>query len=205
MRTYVYVDGFNLYYRAIKHTRFKWLDLAALCEATLDSRHEVACIKYFTARIWRTDRDPSKHTRQDIYLRALKAYLPQIEILYGRFQRRPVRMPTEEVGKMVTVVKTEEKGSDVNLATHLLNDAWLDVYDCGIVLSNDSDLAESMRLVKRHHPLKSIGLLSPSSKSPSAHLNKYADFVRHIRVSELRRSQLPVFIPGTNIRKPDIW
>ena len=37
--------------------------------------------------------------------------------------------------------KTEEKGSAVNLAVHLLNDGWLDAYDCAVVISNDSDLA----------------------------------------------------------------
>jgi len=30
MRTYVYVDGFNLYYSALKNTPYKWLDLRAL-------------------------------------------------------------------------------------------------------------------------------------------------------------------------------
>jgi len=49
----------------------------------------------------------------------------------------------------VKIVKTEEKGSDVNLAVHLLNDAWLNLYDCAVVISNDSDLAESCRLVSR--------------------------------------------------------
>lgn len=49
---------------------------------------------------------------------------------------------------MVDIIKTEEKGSDVNLAVHLLNDGWLDAYDCAVVVSNDSDLAEAMRLVK---------------------------------------------------------
>ena len=26
-RTYVYVDGFNLYYRALRKTKLKWLDI----------------------------------------------------------------------------------------------------------------------------------------------------------------------------------
>ena len=30
MRTFVYVDGFNLYYGALKGTPWKWLDLPAL-------------------------------------------------------------------------------------------------------------------------------------------------------------------------------
>ena len=54
----------------------------------------------------------------------------------------------------VNVIKTEEKGSDVNLAVHLLNDAWLNKYECAVIVSNDSDMAEAMRLVKAHHPQK---------------------------------------------------
>lgn len=44
------------------------------------------------------------------------------------------------------VWKNEEKGSDVNLAIHLLNDAWNNRFDVAVVVSNDSDLAEAMRL-----------------------------------------------------------
>jgi uncharacterized LabA/DUF88 family protein len=51
----------------------------------------------------------------------------------------------------VEVWKNEEKGSDVNLALHLLNDAWQDAFDCAVVVSNDSDLAEALRMVKAIH------------------------------------------------------
>jgi uncharacterized LabA/DUF88 family protein len=102
------------------------------------------------------------------------------------------------------VVKTEEKGSDVNLAVHLLNDSWLELYDCAVVVSNDSDLAEAMRLVKHHHQ-KRIGLVTPGNTHPSRQLLKYADFARHIRPSALQAARLPNPIPGTNIHKPEAW
>lgn len=41
----------------------------------------------------------------------------------------------------------EEKGSDVNLAVHLLNDAWKDLFDVGVVVSNDTDLVTPIRMV----------------------------------------------------------
>jgi uncharacterized LabA/DUF88 family protein len=50
--------------------------------------------------------------------------------------------------KTAEVIHTEEKGSDVNLGVHLVNDAWLNRYDCAVVVSNDSDLAEAISLVK---------------------------------------------------------
>ena len=49
-RTIVYVDGFNLYYGALKGTPYRWLDLEALCVRVL-SKHDVYRIRYFTVRV----------------------------------------------------------------------------------------------------------------------------------------------------------
>ncbi len=105
--------------------------------------------------------------------------------------------------KFVKIIKTEEKGSDVNIAVHLLNDAWLNNYDSAIIVSNDSDLAESMKLVKEHHSNKLLGLIMPGKGHPSKELMKHSDFVKRIRTGILEDSQLP--IPKTNIYKPTSW
>ncbi len=102
------------------------------------------------------------------------------------------------------IIKTEEKGSDVNLAVHLLNDAWLKKYDCAIVLSNDSDLKEAIALVKEHHK-KLIGLVLPPNCFPSKELMGVAHFTKQIRNSSLAASQLPAAITGTSIHKPEEW
>jgi len=106
--------------------------------------------------------------------------------------------------RFVEIIKTEEKCSDVNIAVHLLNDAWLNNYDCAIVVSNDSDLAEAMRLVKLQHN-KLIGLITPGNTHPSRELMRHADFVRHIRQGALSASLLPNPIPGTPLHKPKGW
>jgi uncharacterized LabA/DUF88 family protein len=106
--------------------------------------------------------------------------------------------------RFVRIIKTEEKGSDVNLAIHVLNDAWLDLYDCAVIVSNDSDLAESLRLVKEQHN-KVIGLITPGKGHPSRELLRYADFTKRIRKGVLAISQLPDPIPGTTIYKPKVW
>ncbi len=126
---------------------------------------------------------------------------------FGHFMSHKVRaLLARPIGdqRTVEVIRTEEKGSDVNLAVHLVNDAWLDAYDCAVVVSNDSDLAEGMRLV-RHHRDKRIGLLTPGTRRPSRQLMAQADFARYIRPGALQRSQLPNPIPGTTIRKPPQW
>ena len=67
LRTYVYVDGFNLYYRALKNTRFKWLNLERLVKDLLDPENEISCIRYFTAPV-SGKLDPAQPIRQQTYL-----------------------------------------------------------------------------------------------------------------------------------------
>ena len=89
--------------------------------------------KNFTARVSGTPADPSKHQRQNVYFRALRRYLPEVEVYFGHFLSHKVRVPLAQpaVGQRTAeVIRTEEKGSDVNLAVHLLNDGWLNAYDC---------------------------------------------------------------------------
>ena len=50
MKANVYVDGFNLYYGAVKGTPYRWLDIAAMCRLLLP-HDQINQIKYFTALI----------------------------------------------------------------------------------------------------------------------------------------------------------
>lgn len=124
MRTNVYVDGFNLYYGALKGTPYRWLDIATLCTLLLPN-HQIHRIRYFTARIQPLPNDSTKHQRQDAYLRALQT-IPQATIHFGHYLKRPIRMPLvnspNNNPQFVEVWRIEEKGSDVNLATYL---SWM--------------------------------------------------------------------------------
>jgi len=208
MRTYIYIDGFNLYYRALKGTPHKLLDFRSLFTKVLQPHHQILKIKYFTALVQAKAFDQQKPIRQKTYLRALEKHNPEVEIYYGHFLSNPVRAPLANPDsggpRTVEIIKTEEKGSDVNLAVHMLNDAWLNCYDCAVVVSNDSDLAESMRLIKHHHQ-KLIGLITPGKSHPSQQLKQHADFVRRIRTGALAASQFPSPIPGTSLHKPQGW
>ena len=212
MRTYIYIDGFNFYYGAVKDTPYKWLDFKKLFGYLLDTSHQIISIKYFTAIV--TGKiDPDQPVRQKTYIRALKKYIPEISVYYGKFLSHNVFKPLAyPINKnlfrkninFVNVIKTEEKGSDVNLSVQLLNDAWLDLYDCAVIVSNDSDLSESLRLVKELHK-KKIGLITPGQIHPSRELLKYSNFTKRVRKGVLAASQLPDPIPGTTIHKPTVW
>jgi uncharacterized LabA/DUF88 family protein len=206
-RTIVYVDGFNFYYGEVRGTPWKWLDPAALFQKVLGRQNTLVKIKYFTARIQPSPNDPTVQDRQDAYLRALQVHCPLVELYYGHFLRHRISMEhANPPPPSVKVWKNEEKGSDVNLALHVLNDAWQDAYDCAVIVSNDSDLAESLRLVKAQHR-KLVGLVTPGAptRKTSRQLRQYADFVKPIRAWMLKSSLLPNPIPGTTIHKPANW
>ena len=153
MPTNVYIDGFNLYYGSVKGTPFKWLDLGALCQRLLPAA-TIHRIRYFTARVSPSPDDPGAATRQDVYIRALRT-IPNISIHFGHFVRWPRLMPQYPlayphgvtVPQAVQVLKTEEKGSDVNLGVYLVRDCFVHDFTEAVIISNDSDLAEAVRIV----------------------------------------------------------
>ena len=101
-------------------------------------QHAISKIKYFTARVSARPGDPGQPSRQQTFLRALRT-LPEVEIIYGHFLSTETHMPLAgcppSAQKYVKVLKTEENGSDVNLATHLLRDGFRAVA-CPILVPN---------------------------------------------------------------------
>lgn len=123
MKVNVYIDGFNLYYGAVKGTPYRWLNIAQMCHLLLPDDH-IQQIKYFTALVHPRPRDLDQRIRQETYIRALET-IPNLSVIYGFFLVHEVTMPlVAPVGGYARVYKTEEKGSDVNLATHLLVDGF---------------------------------------------------------------------------------
>jgi hypothetical protein len=116
--------------------------------------------------------------------------------------------PTRD-GLRVNVHWMEEKGSDVNLASHLINDAWAGRFEAAAVMSNDTDLVEPIRIVTKELG-KPVVLLSAAALSPTSHgaapaLKKVATDIFHINKAHLRSSLFPNTIPGTSIVKPPNW
>jgi uncharacterized LabA/DUF88 family protein len=206
MQAYVYVDGFNLYYRALKGTAFKWLNLSRLAARVLDPADTVAKVRYFTARVSPRAGDPDAPRRQQLLFNALKT-VPNLEFHYGRFLPKTKKRPLVSTGKFVEIHDTEEKGSDVNLATHLLNDGWHKRYEVALVFSQDTDLIEPIRIVAKELGLK-VGVVWLDGRRPNVHLRSAASFVRHISHADLAASQFPnpiILGDGTELYKPTGW
>jgi uncharacterized LabA/DUF88 family protein len=226
VRTNVYIDGFNLYYGRLKRSPYKWLDLERFCDSILP-KNQVQRIIYCTAKVLSRPHDPDQPLRQLTYLRAL-ATLPRVTVEFGTFLVGVTRAPlvesdpqtgrwqmagnqpllkTDPQGNVVTdwILKTEEKGSDVNLGSHLLRDAYRGDCDCAVVISNDSDLITPLRMAQQDRGII-IGLIPPRPKG-SFELKRLASFVVSPRVHHFANSQFPNTFSDAHgvITKPAAW
>lgn len=170
---------------------WRWLDLRRLATKIVASRSGwpdpvIARVIYCTARI---DGNPNAAQRQNIYLRALRATQSVDRIEIGRYVNRVVYAPLAVRGPggkpvlttatwpvmaqdpsgapvlgarfVVSVARREEKGSDVNIASHLLLDLLYRRIDAVVVISNDSDLA--LPIVEAGN-IVPIGVVNPTTK-----------------------------------------
>jgi uncharacterized LabA/DUF88 family protein len=195
-RVVVYIDGFNLYYGCLQSTPYRWLDLGEFCAQMLP-QDNVVRIKYFTALVGPRPWRPKKSQAQEIYLRALQT-VPTLSVHLGHFltfelSARLVKPPSGTKSAFRKVWKTEEKGSDVNLASHLLIDGFRERYDLAVVVSNDSDLKEPVEFV-RHDLQAPVGVLNPHGRRSwalSPEQLPLGSFYKPIRPGALAASQFP--------------
>ena len=235
--TFFYIDALNFYYGSVKGTADKWVDFEALAQALVPRDHIgrikyfTANVKPLSpgdrtherqnAFLRAVDTNPlieivRGHFRSDIRLRALaeRKYAPEQLFV-------PALQPTADLtamlldaqarrakpATMARVVIPEEKGSDVNLGTHLLYDALKGHCDKAIVITNDSDLCEPIRLaVSEGVP---IGIVNPHRKAPTNHkLAAVASFEIPLRFKTISSCQMPNPVTASNgkqIHKPREW
>lgn len=205
MKIYVYIDGFNLYYGCLKKSPYKWLNVQKLSEL-LFPNHNIEKIKYYTApiKIREKDLDHEKPNRQQIYLRALRT-INNLEIIEGTFLSHIITMKLAHEKGYAEVIKTEEKGTDVNIASHLINDGHKGNYEMAVIISNDSDLVEPVKIIVKEMNIPVV-VVSPYKKN-TIELKNNATFCKCIRKGILRASQFDDIIMDRvgEIVKPNKW
>jgi uncharacterized LabA/DUF88 family protein len=161
---------------------------------------EVVRLVYCTTRVSGAT-DPKGQQHQYAYLQALQQ-TAGLHIEYGYFMENLKRAPlaTEDPVNghplltesrwpvmvqdsagvdvrrarfIVQYLRREEKGSDVNVATHLLLDTVENQIDGAVVVSNDSDLRLPIQEVKTRIP---VGLVNPGQRRMAGALRLPADY-----------------------------
>ena len=142
-------------------------------------------------------------------MRALET-IPGLSIHYGHYLSHETRMPLANPrpggARTVAVVKAEEKGSDVNLATFLLLDAFQHDCDVAVVISNDSDpQTPRSKLHKSSFGIK-VGVVNPHPAGRRSRALKPTFFTK-LRTSALVTSPFPPILNDANgqIHKPAAW
>lgn len=213
MRTNFYIDAFNLYYGSLKDTPHKWLNLNEFCQRTFPPpRNQLNRVRVFAASVNARPHDPQQPIRQQTYFRALRT-LPNLTIHLGQYLESQVMMklvsPLADGTTRVRVHKSEEKGSDVNLATHLLVDGFENDYEVAVVVSNDSDLAEPISVVRRKLQKKVLVILPccNQGRRESVELKRVASKAVRVDPAILAASQMPVALHDAAgmIHKPASW
>jgi hypothetical protein len=194
---------------------------------------QVTRVVYCTARVDSVS-NPSGQADQDVYLKALVAAGSVDHIEYGTYvarvrtsplavkdaQGRPKLVepawpvviqdgrgePVPGAVFMVSYADREEKGSDVNVAAHLLLDVLGGAADGVLVISNDSDLRFPVEQARLRVP---VGLVNPSRSylagdlrgSPTAGVGGH--WWTRLSAADLKHHQLPD--PVGPYHRPDGW
>lgn len=192
-RVAFYFDGFNLYH-AIDRLGFphlKWVDLRSLAKH-ITPRHTTRLEKvtYFSA--FATHLVPEKLQRHRAYVRALEAR--GVSCVMGRFKRHPVKCL--KCGN--TWQKPEEKETDVNIAVHLLDEAYQDLFDHAYLVTADSDLVAGVRLFKQRFPDKKLTSVAPPGRPHSKEILAVADGHIALNQEHIGRCLLPDSISDSN-------
>lgn len=180
----------------------------------------VARVVYCTARV-DTATNPAAQRDQDIYLKALVSHGSVDHIEYGKYVYRvkyaplatrdrkgrpqlvapqwPIMVqdngaPCQSGVFMASFANSEEKGSDVNVASHLLLDVLGGAVDAAIVISNDSDLSFPLAEARKRVP---VGLVNPSDGrlagdlKGSPHVGVGKHWWRQLNASDFQQHQMP--------------
>ena len=205
-RAIVYIDGFNLYYGAVRNTRFKWLNLQKYFELVRPA-DDIQRIHYFTALV-----DGSHRVDQEEYLAAL-ATLPKVNVVLGRYMHKPLvcRVTSCRFAGKREFMRPEEKQTDVNIALQMLDDAHQGLAERFILVSGDSDLVPAITMVKARAPQIEIVVYVPAnhpSRGAAVELRTAADKARNLPLIQLAHAQFPQTFQGPGnrrIRKPASW
>jgi hypothetical protein len=206
-RTIIYIDGFNLYYGAVRATPgLKWLNLERYCKLLRPNDH-IVCIRYFSALV----SGPTKNN-QEAYLRALST-TPLVQVILGKFKFKNVKCSvatcTFTGGKWYQV--PEEKRTDVNIAVFMLDDAYQNMCDQMIIFSGDSDLVPAINMVRNRFPAKKIVVYVPSRnpvRGAAVELRTAAHVNRTLPLQLLPKCQFPDQLQdgsGGLISRPASW
>ena len=200
MRVTAFIDGFNIYHSLVGYPetkKYRWLDLKKLCQLFVKQSENLIDVYYFTALAKWNEGKIAKHKE---YIKALET--TGVQVVYGQF-----KYVTKRCRKCYKEYKTfEEKETDVNIALYLLKMAFQDKFDKFFLLTGDTDLTPSVKMVREYFPNKKSHIILPIH-SLSSSLKYVADENSKVKIRHLENSLFPdtISLESGTIFKPKGW
>ncbi|MFN3662808.1 NYN domain-containing protein [Yoonia sp.] len=192
----MYIDGFNLYHAIddLGENFLKWTDYWRLGETIIPSKSETLvkvcyCTAYYP--------DEKKKWRHQTFLNALK--IKGVDVQLGHYVHEDASCRNCDNKWQ----KPTEKAGDINVAIHLLKDAFTDEVDHFYLLSQDSDQSATVKLFSQQFPKKKLTTVSPPGRNFSSHIMKHADSKIKLTRDHIERCVLPEILIGPPpVRRP---
>ena len=114
--------------------------------------------------------------------------------------------PVRDAQFMVSYLSSQEKGSDVNVATHLIKDVLDERVDAAIVISNDAELRLPLQLARQSVP---VGTVNPGKRPTAGDLRGQPDegagghWWRKLTAEDFRSCQMPKVVG--DYHRPKGW
>lgn len=190
-RVIALIDGFNLYHAiaSLRRPELKWVNLKVLSGIFINtSIEQLDTVFYFTAY--------ADHVAAPI-LQAQKAYIKALKIvavqpILGYFKKKERKCPNCSC----KWASHEEKETDVNIASYLIDLAYQNAFDRALVISNDSDLSPAIRLIRKRFPEKRITTVAPPNYYHSNELIQASSDKARIRSEHLEQALFPPVVEG---------
>lgn len=188
-RVISFIDGFNLYHAisSLQRPELKWVDVGVLSRTFLRPQSEKLLNAFYFSAYADHMSEPVQKSQKS-YIEALK--LRQTTPVLGQFKKKDRQCPSckhKWIGH-------EEKETDVNIASFLIDLAYRDAFDRALVITNDSDLAPAIQMVRKRFPEKRITTIAPPNYYHSNELIKVSSDKARIRIDHLERSLLPAVV-----------
>lgn len=201
-RVNVYIDGSNFYFglKSSGWRKYYWIDIVALFESFIRSGQELGNVYYFSAR----PHDLGKSKRQDTFFTANRKH-PKFNLVLGKYMKKSIVCR----GCNATIIRHEEKETDVRIATSIVRDVVLDNCDISIIVSADSDLIPAIELVRELNVNHQIFSYFPPKRYSNDLAIKSNAFVKMERYEHrFKQAILPnsiVINKSLTIVKPSTW
>lgn len=158
-RVCFYIDGYNFYYglKQKDWKEFYWLDMVSFCTSLIKPIHNVISVNYFSA--------PPLHHASKVKRQRRFFDANDQNPLFSLFlsTHKPSNKTCKKCGD--TIFDSEEKQTDVKIATEMLTNCANKICDLSVLMTGDTDLIPALKALKRIDSSHKVMIFFPPKRT----------------------------------------